>query len=291
MQKTKISYLSHSWNPISMRCTPMSAGCQNCWHLAMAKRLAKNPLIPKAEREAYAGGPPVLREKELKTPLHLKKPARIGVQFMGDLFYEKINPEWVREIYHVMHNAPQHSFFILTKRAKRMASWYNWIGRNWTPWPLPNLHLGVSIEDQKTADERISILFKIPAAHRWVSIEPCLNEVNIEPYLRCRGCGYSSKDKALHGDHRLCTDPTGVLDFIVLGGETGPGARPLHPDWVRSIKEQCVAANIPFYFKNWGDCPYPHNSDISDWIIVGYDPYIRKDNCFLDGKNWKEIPK
>lgn len=124
VNKTSISYLDYTWNPLAMLCTPVSDGCTNCWHRAMAKRLAANPKIPAEEREAYAGGAPVLRERELKAPLRLKKPAVIGVQFTGDLFHRDMNWTDIAYVFDIMMKAPRHTFVVLTKRAERM---YNFV--------------------------------------------------------------------------------------------------------------------------------------------------------------------
>ncbi len=270
MNRTNIDYLTHTWNPIAMRCTPVSAGCANCWHLAMAKRLANNPSIYRDSQKAYAGGSPYLDHIELEAPLHLKKPSRIGVQFMGDLFHESVNSEFVKEIFHVMHNSfAGDKFFVLTKRPQRMLPWFNWIGRIWSPWPIPNVWLGVSVEDQPTADERIPILLQIPAVHRWVSVEPMLGAVDLKSYFGWTGKG-SGLPSPLSDTLENLKDIPGI-DWVVLGGETGSHARPLHPDWVRSVRDQCQAAGVPFFFKSWG-----------------------RQKCrghLIDGQEWRQIPE
>lgn len=124
---------------------------------------------------------------------------------------------------------------------------------HWRQWPLSNVYLGVTAENQEQADKRIPILLQIPAAHRFVSIEPMLSAINIDQYLRCPVCGYTPYDVGLHMDHRLCKGPGPGLSWVVLGGETGHGARPMHPDWVRSVRDQCVSARVPFFFKSWGE--------------------------------------
>ncbi len=243
MNKTKIQYLDWTWNPIKMRCTPVSAGCANCWHLAMAKRLAKNPSIYREEQKAYAGGSPMLDQKELEAPIHLRKSARIGVCFMGDLWHEKIEHFQIAQVWEVARHCQKHIFFFLTKRPNRLKSWTGVKSEvahippiRGEIWPN-NCWLGVSVEDQKTADERIPILLQISATHRWVSIEPMLGAVFL-------GRDWIDKPRYLE---------TGTLDWIVLGGETGPKARPMHPDWVRSIRDQCQAVGMPFFFKSWGE--------------------------------------
>ncbi len=263
MQRTKIEYLTHSWSPIAMRCTPVSAGCDNCWHLVMAKRLSKNPMIDRNRQDAYKGGVPLLDEEKLYAPQHLKKPARIGTMFMGDLFHESLNWNMQLPVFHEIQSSPRHTFFILTKRPKNMKRFMDSLedpeNRDW-----PNVYFGVSVEDQKTYDERASILSRIECTHRFISFEPLLGPVIGEFFnWRC--------------------------DWAIVGGETGPYARPSHPDWVRSIKDQCQAAGVPFFFKSWGT-PRFSNIDISDWVSAGYDPTDKRDRNFLDGRKWKEIP-
>jgi protein gp37 len=183
-----------------------------------------------AVRDAYEGKTPILDYDEFQAPLRRKKPAKIGLQFMGDLLHDSIDGFVISSIWEVMKNCSQHTFFILTKRPERFLKL--------TP-PLPvleNIWFGVSVEDQKTADERIPILLQIPAVHRWVSIEPMLEEINF---------------KFTKGDYKGSW--LNALDWVVLGGETGPKARPMHPDWVRSIRDQCQSASTPFFFKSWGE--------------------------------------
>ncbi len=237
MNKTKIQYLDYTWNPIAMRCTPISDGCRSCWHLAMAKRLAANPTLRPVKRYAYEEGPPFLDKEELEAPLHLKKPSRIGVQFMGDLFHQAIPDGFLLDIFRMMLINPQHTYFLLTKRPERMSKFLSAGLISEADW----IWLGVSIENQKTADERIPILLQIPAAHRWVSVEPMLGPVNLR--------GYS----AVGAEKRSCKSNIERLDWTIVGGETDPKARPMHPDWVRSLRDQCQASGTAFFFKGWGE--------------------------------------
>ncbi len=309
MQKTNIQYLSHTWNPIKMRCTPVSEGCRSCWAIAMAKRLTKNPLIPEDHRKAYEGGPPVLDIKELEAPLHLKKPDRIGLQFMGDWMHEDIPNRWIDLILEVIAACHQHTFFTLTKRPQNLDSkLYRVTGEN----PcrelgggdyLPNLWLGVSVEDQKTADERIPMLLQIPAAHRWVSIEPMLESVDILPYL-----GPERSGNELWAARNNTYPP--FLDWVTCGGETGPKARPMHPDWVRNIRDQCQAAGVQFFFKNWGKWLPVGQKPAGEFKPIGKHDALKRFHLWedsdknvsmkighkavgslLDGKVWDEIPK
>lgn len=288
MQKTKIEYLTHTWNPIAMCCTPVSAGCANCWHLRMAHRMAFNHnTISLTRAGAYGGGNPILVEDELSAPLRLRKPARIGVQFMGDLFHENITNEMISKIVCKMTVAIKHTFFILTKRPERMFKFYT----HPQPWPtakLPNVWLGVSVEDQKTADERIPLLLQTPAAHRWVSYEPALGPVDFtalahEENFTRRDGKWTLFSNALTGE-RSTSPYSGVtgpkLDWLVMGGETGSRARPMHPDWARSVRDQCHAAGTPLFFKSWGE----HSWEIKHKNLLNGTPCINE-------KEYRQMPK
>lgn len=320
MQKTSIDYLTHTWNPLAMRCTPVSEGCAHCWHLRMADRLGANPKIGNAEAESYAGhDTPLVRWKELKKPITAKTPGIIGVQFMGDLFHLGVDFGMVHEVFDIMWQSPHHTFLVLTKRPERMFEFMtqkniqNMYGNEW---PLKNVWVGVTAENQARADERIPILLQIPAAKRWVSIEPMLGPVDLRAYLH-RG---------------LLADPSEIgkfynpLDWIVLGGETGPGARPMHPDWARSVRDQCQAAGVPIFFKQWGDWVpakqdeynpfiYPNQGYVSPISSMAPLPYPGTGYCYsprnlekrgcayvakigkkaaghlLDGREWREMPE
>lgn len=314
MQKTEIDYLTHTWNPLAMRCTPVSEGCEHCCHLRMADRLGANPKIGNAEAESYAGhDTPLVRWKELKKPITAKTPGIIGVQFMGDLFHLGVDFGMVHEVFDIMWQSPHHTFLVLTKRPERMFEFMtqkniqNMYGNEW---PLKNVWVGVTAENQARADERIPILLEIPAAKRWVRIEPMLGPVDLRAYLH-RG---------------LLADPSEIgkfynpLDWIVLGGESGPGARPMHPDWVRSVRDQCQAAGVPFFFKQWGawepigplycneetdryadelgqrECIYPNGVFCCPGFQPGPDAFIvekvgkKAAGHLLDGREWREMP-
>lgn len=262
MNKTKIEYLTHSWNPLSMRCTPVSDGCKNCWHLRMANRLSKNPMIDEAVRRIYSGElkTACLDNEELVAPFHCRKPARIGVQFMGDPFHESVNERFIEEIFWVMsechvkeHSQYKYEFFILTKRPERMKNFLNWDAWKESSWPC--VYFGVSVENQKTADERIPILLQIPTAHRWISVEPMLEQINVDNYLWKFNENYQPPRFLDEGEiYNVKPElKRNLIAWIVCGGETGPGARPMNPDWVRSLRDQCVNAGVPFFFKGWGE--------------------------------------
>lgn len=184
MNKTTIEYLDYTWNPIAMRCTPVSIGCVNCWHLRLCNRMAANPNFSDEIRAAYAGkSPPRIIEKRLEEPGHTKKGGIVGVQFMGDLFHDDVDDETIMGIIDVMLDTPYHTYQILTKRPKRM----KWIIDDYLDYivsPLPdNIWLGVTAENQEMADERIPVLLQIPASVRFVSVEPMLGAIDLSPYL------------------------------------------------------------------------------------------------------------
>lgn len=226
----------------------------------------------------------------LTAPLKWRKSRRIFVNSMGDLFHEAVPDEWINRVFAVMALSPQHTFQVLTKRSKRMRDYCNGIfaarriataildllidgkinkvitERNYPmtddcspdeptlkAWPLPNVWPGVSAEDQARADERIPDLLATPAAMRFVSAEPLLGPVDFTEWLHDSTCEYSLIGPG-YDVVCTCSEPREVsLDWIVAGGESGPGARPMHPDWPRSIRDQCAAAGVPFFFKQWGE--------------------------------------
>jgi len=259
MNPTTIGYLTHTWNPIVMRCDRVSEACKNCWHLAMAHRKAHNPLVPAEERRAYAGEVgPILIDRRLKEPGKRRKSATIGVQFMGDLFHEKISLDCILRIWRSMQLAKQHTFLVLTKRPERMKLFLlEWMPGAWEfafferPFgPFSNIWLGVTAENQKQADARIPLLLQTPAAVRFVSVEPMLGPVNLTIKYHA-GAGAIHNMNALrgYGGWRDYDRDKYKLHWIICGGETGPGARPMNPDWARSVRDQCQSAGVPYFFK------------------------------------------
>ena len=219
MSATKIAWTDAVWNPVT-GCTPVSHGCDHCYARRMVEqRLSKNPKATK-----YFGKPFSLvqcHEAVLEQPWHWRKPRRVFVNSMGDLFHPDVPDEFIERVFDTM-SLCGHTFQILTKRPRRMREYaFKVDGETWD-----NIWFGVSVEDQETADERISLLLRTPAAHRFVSAEPLLRPVNID---------------------------TSELDLVIVGGETGPDARPMDPDWVSDIRDQCRDTGTPFFFKSWGD--------------------------------------
>lgn len=226
MNKTPIEYLDFTWNPIAMRCTEVSEGCAHCWHLKIAHRFKSNPKFSDEVRAAYAGGEPVLIEERLLEPMRRKRPARIGVQFMGDLFGD-VPLGMVERIWHRMEVTPWHTFIVLTKRPEKMRVAVGIMEQysKSAEWPPPNIFLGVTAENQARLIQRQTILREIPAAVRFISAEPLLG-------------------KLWFGRWALP-----AIDWVIAGAETGPGARHMHPNWARMIRDQCKAAGTPFFFK------------------------------------------
>lgn len=244
MNKTKIEYLTHTWNPLAMRCSPISEGCKNCWHLALADRLAKNPKIPRNRREAYAGGEPVLIQKELSAPAKLKKPAVIGLQFMGDLFHESVHKDYFLKILLVIRKCPQHTFVILTKRPERMAGVIGWskpaealADETLKVKSFPDNVIGMAtVENQEQADKRIPVLLQSPYAIYGVSVEPMLSKINLRLFDYAKSCDSHSVRRYF-------------IQHVICGTESGPGRRPAKIEWIRNLRDQCVDAHVPFFLK------------------------------------------
>jgi len=235
MANTKIQWATKVWNPVT-GCDKISEGCLNCYSEPFAKRLQKNPKrnIAYKYRNAFK---PTCHPESLFEPYLWKKPQRVFVCSMGDLFHDDIPFDFIRKVMDNIYHNRAHTFMILTKRPQRMKQFFDWLNNPNLAINFSNLWLGVTAENQQRADERITILLQIPAAIRFVSIEPMLGAIDIEKYL----------DEG--GD--IC--PREIIDWVICGGETGHNARPIHPDWVRSIREQCKDAKVRFFFKQWGD--------------------------------------
>jgi protein gp37 len=275
VSKTRIEWADSVWNPVT-GCSPVSEGCENCYAKRMSKRLAG--------RYGYSKDEPfkvTLHPDRLGQPLRWKKPRRIFVCSMGDLFHEDVPNEFIDYVFAVMGRSQQHTFILLTKRPERMRE-YLQAGRyqqilniayrlKFRPEGLgkgidnpkdmrwwPNVWLGVTAENQQRADERIPILLQIPAAVRFVSVEPMLGVVDLVAAL----------DAAIGIEGKVEIPAVDGIDnwlhWVICGGETGPGARPTHPDWVRNLRYQCQASGVPFFFKSWGEwCPVKKAEDLS----------------------------
>lgn len=239
----------------------------------------------------------------LDQPLRWKKSKRIFVNSMSDLFHEDVPIGFIYQVFAVMAEANWHTFQVLTKRPGRMKEVLTKLrdefegkvfnGRKVT-WPLPNVWLGVSVENQQAADERIPLLLQTPAAVRFVSCEPLLGPVDLERHLNGGKTLAEWKARALS-----VVDPYGFrppyprIHWVIVGGESGPGARPMHPDWVRSIRDQCQAAGVPFFFKQWGqwepaECRQGETvyRKVSDDTVVLFRSDVETDRYHWWGGNW-----
>jgi protein gp37 len=266
---SSIEWTDATWNP-TRGCTRVSEGCRNCYAEMMAARFSDPGQWGHGFAEMKAGdhrwtGKVELIESQLLLPLHWRKPRKIFVNSTSDLFHESLPDEAIDRVFAVMALCPQHTFQVLTKRPERMQAWAqrnatgghifhvaSTIGKPLSGiWPLPNVWHGTSIEDQATADERIPRLLQAPAAIRFVSYEPALGPVDFrrivsETHQIDTLRGWVKFDRPSPDDFRY-------LDWIIVGGESGSNARPMHPDWARSVRDQCSAACVAFFFKQWGE--------------------------------------
>jgi protein gp37 len=358
---TSIEWTEKTWNPIA-GCSVVSPGCTNCYAMKQAPRLAANPATPQyaGTVQNSKGGPVwtgkigIASDSVLTQPLHRKKPTMYFVNSMSDLFHENVPDEVIDRIFAVMTLCHQHTFQVLTKRADRMREYFSqdegfgrWgyiehqarhlvdipVGKtlaNYGFKNLPNVWLGVSVEDQTRADERIPLLLDTPAAVRFISAEPLLGAVDISYWLR----RFNHQEMGLHDDPMAAAllnqgiedgnafaQP--ALHWVIVGGESGHNARPMHPDWARSLRDQCVAADVPYFFKQWGSWlpgEFGTAPDVSfqngDWMDCNTLPDIDVDNVWckywatheyegdavfhrvgkkaagrlLDGRVWDEMP-
>lgn len=335
---SKIEWTDETWNPTT-GCTKVSAGCKNCYAEVMHKRLMS--LKPEKYAHPFLDGA-FAHEEDLLLPLRWKKPRMVFVNSMSDLFHENIPFYFIDRVFAMMALCPQHTFQILTKRPERMLEWYNSIEGGWSSpamgavderiryqcfhsfgrsvksenwkWPLPNVWLGVSCENQAAADERIPLLLQVPAAVRFLSCEPLLGKIDLKLF----------SDDVLEWKLNNLADgngPSKGIDWVIAGGESGHHARPMHPDWARGLRDQCVAAGVPFFFKQWGEwCPSEYvakdfkapashykwaceDGSIDESLLNGgfknetahHDLVVKygkqRSGRLLDGREWNEFPK
>lgn len=293
MGDTSIEWTDRTWNPVR-GCSRVSPGCVNCYAEGVAARFSgpglayeglavrRLKVISDDDQRVVSRWTGEVRmvPEHLADPLRWTKPRRIFVNSMSDLFHEKLSNEEIAAVFGVMAAAPRHTFQVLTKRAERMREWFAWSdGRKgwgtdgtqaalcWRDavarldgagraqpfapgWPLPNVWLGVSVEDQQRADERIPLLLQTPAAVRFVSYEPALGTVNFEQYL------FAEHVLTAEDDGRYTHRKSVSLDWVIVGGESGNGARPFDVAWARSVVQQCNAAGVPVFVKQMGARPF-----------------------------------
>ncbi|EJN11815.1 bacteriophage protein gp37 [Bradyrhizobium sp. YR681] len=348
--RSAIEWTDASWNPIRARvmeiqndgsgrerigwhCEHVSDGCRNCYAEGFNRRLGtgrdfKPGEMFREEHKGFNNGEVklFLDEQMLTQPLRWKKPRKIFVCSMTDAFADFVTDEMLDKMFAVMALCPQHTFQVLTKRAKRMRAYMerlfgskvaprgiacspwsallnraerSWMvanpnymtdirplllaglqGRTLPSGPLPNAWLGISAERQQEANERIPELQKTPAAVRFVSLEPLLGPIDLEDIVR-HGDGCEDHHSALECDVAIEDDQEfhgAVLDWVIVGGESGNRARPMHPDWVRGLRDQCDRNDTAFFFKQWGewgmptddlgnlDWPYHPDHDRTHWF-------------------------
>jgi protein gp37 len=290
--KTGIEWTDATWNPTT-GCDKVSPGCDKCYALTQAKRLkAMGSAHYQTDGDPATSGPGfgiAYHPDALDKPLRWTRPRRIFVNSMSDLFHAGVPREFQAEVFAVMALAWQHTFQVLTKRPGVMRSVLSSSdflglvsdavvrrGGRSLIWPLPNVWVGTSVEDQKRADLRIPALLGTPAAVRFLSMEPLLGPVDLVGDWSA-GCEHVGPAVTHKGTQSVlepglieydCEHQTG-LDWVIVGGESGPGSRPMHPGWVRSLRDQCVSAGVPFHFKQWGNfAPVdgdPAHGDV--WVI------------------------
>jgi protein gp37 len=277
MNRSAITWLVNSdgtpgytWSPTT-GCGPGLPCYARCWARAYHVR--------------YRGGDfsVKLHPSKIDEPLRLKKPSTIGVSLMGELFHDKVPYRFIRSVFDVMGQAARHTFLVLTKQPGRYAAWERWLHQDHTPkipWPWSNVWLGVSVEDQASADERIPILLDTPAAHRLVSLEPQVGAVDLEAYLRPtfvrQGMREPITEDEFYESGVWGTRP--ALNLVVQGCESGPRRRPFDVQWARDVRDACRAAGVPFALKQMPD---PKDARILPRIV---------EKPLLDGRVEWEIP-
>lgn len=309
--RSRIEWTDASWNPVT-GCTEVSPGCDHCYARDLAGRFAGTSAYPN-------GFELTLRPKHLYDPLRWRRPRRVFVNSMSDLFHHLVPTQYIAKVFATMALAPAHTFQILTKRPGRMASLLSSAAfrelvvselptiaeaasarsaRQEIPelgeWPLANVWAGVSVESQKWANVRVPVLQRTPAAVRFLSMEPLLSRVQL---CTCDGAAYEIQRHPFLVNSSCPLHGTVPLDWIIVGGESGPNARPMHPDWPRGLQQACQATGVAYLFKQWGEwvpCaePVAERDDVvrfPDGVVmrrVGR----RQAGRELDGKTWDEYP-
>ncbi len=239
---TAIEWTDETWNPVT-GCVKVSPGCKHCYAETFAERFRGTVMSSGRVHPFFQGFDPQLRPERLRQPFAWRTPKKVFVNSMSDLFGEFVTDRFLDDIFAVMRETPQHTYQILTKRAERLAEWSR--DRAWLS-NAKNIWLGVSVENNRHGLPRIRQLQRATAAVRFLSIEPLLESL---------------------GDLSL-TD----IDWVIVGGESGPHARPMAETWVRNIRDQCVEQGVAFFFKQWGGTRKKLTGRV------------------LDGRTWDEYP-
>jgi protein gp37 len=262
---SKIQWTEKTWNPL-VGCSKASAGCKHCYAERDAPRVLRRLEVVAKSGGALAtvnayrkalnlegktprwSGRAVPMPHKLMEPMRWSKPTLAFVNSMSDLFHPTVQDTYIATVFGVMAATPQHTYQVLTKHPDRASRWFDegrYARESETPWPLPNVWLGTSVEDQATADSRIPHLLACPAAVRWVSYEPALGPVDFWPFF-----------SDSRGDGPRCNpDGSSALGWVVVGGESGPNARPFDPAWAQGVIGQCHEAGVPAFVKQMGSAP------------------------------------
>ncbi len=288
MASTKIPWATKVWNPVT-GCEKVSEGCDNCYAKPFAENRLRNHPNFDIKYKYRDGFKPTFHPEALKEPEKWKKPQRVFVVSMGDLFHEDIPFTDIVRVFVEMVKHPKHTFMLLTKRPQRMKEFIDWVNPNCLI-DLKNIWLGVTVENQERAAERIPILLEIPAAIRFVSIEPMLSEIDFKQVASRKFLNWLLTDKNQY-----------PLDWVICGGETGHNARPMNSDWVKKLRDQCFVSETPFFFKQWGEWitipredvkKHPLNSLKTD--LYNHSVYARVGKKaagnLIDGKEWNQFP-
>lgn len=286
-----------TWNIIT-GCSVVSEGCKRCYAMKLAgTRLRNTPSRAGLTIDTKAGpvwnGQVRFNEKWLDQPRRWRNPRGIFVCAHGDLFHESVPDEWLDKIFGIMDSnaTKQHIFQVLTKRPQRMHDYMKRYAAKMMG-PPTNVWFGVSVENQEAANERIPLLLQTPAMVRWISAEPLLGPLDLTNVNR---------HNAFTGEHAqenaYTKDYGGGLHWVVVGGESGRDVRPIHPAWIRDIRDQCKAARVAFFFKQWGAWLGPHqdgNPECDPQEINASDMAInvgkKRAGRLLDGRTYNEYP-
>lgn len=285
--KSNIEWTDATWNCL-YGCSLVSPGCKHCYAVLQTHRIAGvhdnyKHLTVLGDHGPEWSGDVFMHADKLEQPLRWQRPRMVFVNSLSDVFHPGVDDDFVAAMFAVMGAASQHQFQLLTKRPERMHAWFKRVsglygGNPWKilehceraavkyglnvnaggTWPLRNVWIGVSVESQTFAEKRIPFLLQTPAAIRFLSMEPLLGAVDL------------TRDDWIH-----------KLDWVIVGGESGPGARPMDPEWVRDIRDACVVNRVPFFMKQWG------NFDAD-----GVKHRSKKETgCLIDGVDYKQWPR
>ena len=353
---SKIEWTDTTWSPVT-GCTKVSPGCDHCYiDRTPPFRMQGRRFLPLEQTTGATTGvqlhPNRLDSNAKGQPFRWAKPRHIFVCSLADLFHDDVPDDFIARVFAVMALTPRHTYQVLTKRHGRLrsllkgdfreqvgeeaneligwiptefrrrfdvAGWGIWpSGSLVPPWPLPNVWLGVSVENQQWADIRIPALLDTPAAVRFLSCEPLLGPVDLgpaalRPYERQQGgfWEYGHGEDVYGNGKKWVPAPPAQIDWVIVGGESGPGARPMHPDWARGLRDQCGDADVPFFFKQlgkWAPEPVgaggwrnvsregewrPYERDAADGstpMAPTFKAPITLGGRMLDGRTWDEMP-